>query len=91
MAMSLASHQTSDQQSHSPASGLGRNRDFLLLFTAQVISLLGSGVTTVALALFAYELTGGKDATVVVANALPPILAVSNPSFLSGGFHARSG
>src|SRR5215210_5524468 len=54
----------------SPPERLERNRDFVLLFAAQVVSLLGSGVTTVALALFAYELTGGKDATVVVGNAL---------------------
>lgn len=70
MAMSLTSHQAADREPQPCASGLWRNRDFLLLFAAQVISLVGSGVTTVALALFAYELTGGKDATVVVGNAL---------------------
>src|SRR6266516_2020847 len=47
-----------------------RNRDFRLLFGAQVISLLGSGVTTVGLALFAYQLTGGVSATAVIGNAL---------------------
>jgi hypothetical protein len=35
---------------------LWRNRDFRLLFSAPVISLLGSGVTTVGLALFARSL-----------------------------------
>ena len=40
------------------ASTLWGKRDFRLLFGAQVISLLGSGVTTVGLALFAYQLTG---------------------------------
>lgn len=49
---------------------LRQNRDFRLLFTAQIISLLGSGVTTVGLALFAYELTGGVSATAVIGNAL---------------------
>ena len=49
---------------------LWRNRDFRLLFSAQIISLLGSGVTTVALALFAYELVGGASATAVIGNAL---------------------
>jgi NRE family putative nickel resistance protein-like MFS transporter len=49
---------------------LWRNRDFRLLFSAQVISLLGSGVTTVGLALFAYQLTGGTSATAVIGNAL---------------------
>lgn len=49
---------------------LWRNRNFLLLFVAQIVSLLGSGVTTVGLALFAYQLTGGKSATAVIGNAL---------------------
>ena len=47
-----------------------RNRNFSLLFGAQVISLTGSGVTTVGLALFAYQLTGGQSATAVIGNAL---------------------
>src|SRR6266436_4725437 len=51
-------------------STLWRNRDFRLLFSAQIISLLGSGVTTVGLALFAYQLTGGVSATAVIGNAL---------------------
>ncbi len=49
---------------------LSRNRNFRLLFGAQIISLLGSGVTTVGLALFAYQLTGGASATAVIGNAL---------------------
>jgi NRE family putative nickel resistance protein-like MFS transporter len=49
---------------------LWRNRNFRLLFGAQIISLLGSGVTTVGLALFAYQLTGGASATAVIGNAL---------------------
>jgi NRE family putative nickel resistance protein-like MFS transporter len=49
---------------------LWRNRNFRLLFSAQIISLLGSGVTTVGLALFAYQLTGGVSATAVIGNAL---------------------
>lgn len=52
------------------ATTLWRNRDFRLLFGAQIISLLGSGVTTVGLALFAYQLTGGASATAVIGNAL---------------------
>lgn len=51
-------------------SRLWRNRGFRLLFGAQIISLLGSGVTTVGLALFAYQLTGGVSATAVIGNAL---------------------
>src|SRR5256714_2801341 len=49
---------------------LWQNRNFRLLFSAQIISLLGSGVTTVGLALFAYQLTGGVSATAVIGNAL---------------------
>lgn len=51
-------------------SPLGKNRDFRLLFSAQVISLTGSGVTTVGLALFAHQLVGGDSAAVVIGNAL---------------------
>lgn len=49
---------------------LGKNRNFLLLFSAQLISLLGSGVTTVGLELFAYRLAGGVSATAIIGNAL---------------------
>src|SRR5207302_10474817 len=49
---------------------LWRNQNFRLLFSAQIISLLGSGVTTVVLGLFAYQLTGGASATAVIGNAL---------------------
>src|SRR5215217_4691328 len=52
------------------ATTLWRNRDFRRLFAAQIISLLGSGVTSVGLALFAYRLTGGASATAVIGNAL---------------------
>src|SRR3989475_12385572 len=51
-------------------STLWRNQNFRLLFSPQIISLLGSGVTTVGLALFAYQLTGGISATAVIGNAL---------------------
>lgn len=45
------------------------NRNYVRLFLAHVASLLGSGVTSVALAVFAYEMTG-SNATVVVGTAL---------------------
>ena len=48
---------------------LRANRDFTRLFAAQLTSLLGSGVTSVALAAFAYQLSG-RNATVVVGTAL---------------------
>lgn len=55
---------------HHAETSLWRNGSFRVLFSAQVISLLGSGVTTVGLALFAYQLTGGAAATAVIGNAL---------------------
>lgn len=51
-------------------SVLRRNASFRLLFGAQAISLLGSGVSTVGLVLFAYGLTDGHGVTAVVGNAL---------------------
>lgn len=51
------------------STSLSGNRNFVRLFTAQLTSLVGSGVTSVALAAFAYQLTG-RDATVVVGSAL---------------------
>lgn len=54
--------------SQQPAT-LSGNANFVRLFAAQLTSLLGSGVTSVALAAFAYELSG-RNATVVVGTAL---------------------
>jgi NRE family putative nickel resistance protein-like MFS transporter len=50
--------------------GLWRNRDFVLLFSAQAISLTGSGVTTVALALLVHQIAGPVAATTVLGQAL---------------------
>ena len=45
------------------------NRTYRHLFTAQVIALVGTGLTTVALGLLAYELAGA-DAGAVLGTAL---------------------
>ncbi len=45
------------------------NREFRKLFTAQVIALVGTGLSTVALTLLAYDLAGG-NAGVVLGTAL---------------------
>lgn len=45
------------------------NRDFRLLFSAQIVALLGTGLTTVALGLLAYEIAG-SSAAVVLGTAL---------------------
>ena len=52
------------------APSLWRNSSFVSLFTAQVISLLGSGVTTIGLALFAYRLANPTTASIVIGQAL---------------------
>ncbi|WP_093170732.1 MFS transporter [Sinosporangium album] len=46
-----------------------RNRTYRHLFTAQVVSLAGTGLATVALSLLAYELAGA-DASAVLGTAL---------------------
>ncbi len=51
-------------------TGLWSNRNYVFLFAGQIVSLLGSGVTTVALAIFAYQLSGGESATAIIGNAL---------------------
>ncbi|NNH70503.1 MFS transporter [Nocardia uniformis] len=50
-------------------TSLFKNRDYLRLFTAQVSALFGTGLTTVALGLLAYEFAGA-DATAVLGTAL---------------------
>ncbi|GAC1653405.1 MAG: MFS transporter [Acidobacteriaceae bacterium] len=51
-------------------SSLWNNRSFVSLFTAQVISLLGSGVTTIGLTIFVYKLAGSQKASIVIGQAL---------------------
>jgi NRE family putative nickel resistance protein-like MFS transporter len=51
-------------------SPLTQNRNFMLLFSAQLISLTGSGLTTIGLALFAHQLVEGSSAALVIGNAL---------------------
>lgn len=52
------------------ANPLTQNRNFMLLFSAQLISLVGSGLTTIGLALFAHQLVEGSSAAIVIGNAL---------------------
>lgn len=52
-------------RSMAPTTGLFANRDYLRLFTAQVSGLFGTGLTTVALGLLAYELAGAAAAAVL--------------------------
>lgn len=52
------------------ANPLTQNRNFMLLFSAQLISLVGSGLTTIGLALFAHQLVEGSSAAIAIGNAL---------------------
>lgn len=45
------------------------HRDFRLLFSAQIVALLGTGLATVALGLLAYDIAG-SSAAVVLGTAL---------------------
>ena len=59
------------------------------LFTAQVIALAGTGLTTIALALLAYDLAGG-DAGIVLGTALAlKMVAYVGIAPLVGGFAHR--
>ncbi len=66
-----------------------QNRTYLRLFTAQVVALAGTGLSTVALALLAYELAGG-DAGVVLGSALAlKMVAYVGIAPIVGGFAHR--
>ncbi|MGW5382679.1 MFS transporter [Nocardia sp. NPDC003963] len=56
-------------------TSLFADRDYLRLFTAQMTALFGTGLTTVALGLLAYELAGA-DAGAVLGTALTIKMAV---------------
>ena len=62
-----------------------KNKSYCHLFSAQVIALLGTGLTTVALALLAYDLAGDKAGTVLgTALALKMVAYVTIAPIVSG-------
>ena len=66
-----------------------RDRTYRRLFTAQVIALAGTGLSTIALALLAYDLAGG-DAGVVLGWALAlKMVAYVGIAPIVGGFAHR--
>ncbi len=66
-----------------------QDRTYLRLFTAQVVALAGTGLSTVALALLAYDLAGG-DAGVVLGSALAlKMVAYVGIAPIVGGFAHR--
>jgi MFS family permease len=65
------------------------NRTFRRLFLAQVSALLGTGLSTVALALLAYELAGGQAGTVLGTALALKMVAYVVIAPLVGGFAHR--
>ena len=66
-----------------------QDRTYRRLFTAQVVALAGTGLSTVALALLAYDLAGG-DAGVVLGSALAlKMVAYVGIAPIVGGFAHR--
>jgi MFS family permease len=66
-----------------------QDRTYRRLFTAQVVALAGTGLSTVALALLAYDLTGG-EAGVVLGSALAlKMVAYVGIAPIVGGFAHR--
>ena len=66
-----------------------KNRTYRHLFTAQVVALLGTGLSTVALVLLAYDLAGG-NAGVVLGTALAlKMVAYVGVAPVVGGFAHR--
>ncbi len=57
---------------------LWSNRDFARLFAAQVTSLVGSGVTSIALAALAFQLAGAQATTIIGFALTLRILATAN-------------
>jgi len=66
-----------------------RNQTYRRLFVAQVVALMGTGLSTIALALLAYDLAGG-DAGVVLGTALAlKMVAYVGVAPIVGGFAHR--
>ena len=55
---------TAEAQNHKSQNPL-RHREFRKLFSAQVIALIGTGLSTVALTLLAYDMAGGNAAAIL--------------------------
>ncbi|PKQ06216.1 MAG: MFS transporter [Alphaproteobacteria bacterium HGW-Alphaproteobacteria-11] len=69
--------------------GILRNRTYRHLFAAQILSVLGTGLMSVALALLAYDLAG-ENAGIVLGTALAiKMVAYVGVGFLAGAFAGR--
>lgn len=61
------------------------NRNYAALFAAQIVALLGTGLTTVALALLAFELAGGNAGRVLGTALAIKMVAYSTLAPIAGG------
>jgi len=65
------------------------NRTYRILFTAQVIALMGTGLSSIALALLAYDLAGGEAGAVLGTALALKMVAYVGIAPLVGGFAHR--
>ncbi|GEM29894.1 MFS transporter [Nocardia neocaledoniensis NBRC 108232] len=70
-------------------TALFAHRDYRLLFTAQVAALFGTGLTTVALGLLAYELAGGNAAIVLGTALTLKMVAYVTVAPIAGAYAGR--
>ncbi|WP_280338762.1 MFS transporter [Nocardia neocaledoniensis] len=70
-------------------TSLFAHRDYRLLFTAQVAALFGTGLTTVALGLLAYELAGGNAAIVLGTALTLKMVAYVTVAPIAGAYAGR--
>ncbi|MFD4429922.1 MFS transporter [Nocardia sp. NPDC058497] len=70
-------------------TSLFAHRDYRLLFTAQVAALFGTGLTTVALGLLAYELAGGNAAIVLGTALTLKMIAYVTVAPIAGAYAGR--
>ncbi|MFF2085083.1 MFS transporter [Nocardia sp. NPDC058176] len=71
------------------SASLFAHRDYRLLFTAQVAALFGTGLTTVALGLLAYELAGGNAAIVLGTALTLKMVAYVTVAPIAGAYAGR--
>jgi len=72
-----------------PIGGLWRNRVYRHLFAAQISALIGTGLTTIALALLAYELAGGNAGRVLGIAFACKMVAYVGIAPVVGGYAQR--
>ena len=65
------------------------HRDFRLLFSAQIVALLGTGLATVALGLLAYDIAGARAGAVLGTALAIKMIAYIGVAPIAGAFANR--